>query len=136
MVSQDDARTETQLDVLVADMIAAYVRAGGVWCGEVVVGLRVTVELESGETLRTGHRRRMPTTTDTESTLTPLEQRIVDVLAASPKPMKRISIAHALGRKQAAGSFGQAVSGLRDSGVIFERDQKITDDESKFGDTS
>lgn len=138
MVSQDDARTETQIDVLVADMIAAYVRAGGVWGvgGEVVIGLRVTVELESGETLRTGHRRRMPTTSGDESTLTPLQTRIVDVLAASPKPMKRISVAHALGRKQAAGSFGQAVSALRDSGVIFERDQKITDDESKFGDTS
>lgn len=141
MVSTDDARTDatataTRIDVLVADLVAAFVRAGGVWGGEVVVGLRVTVELESGETLRTGHRRRAPVASNSDDQLTQQQQRIVAVLASSPKPLKRIAAAHLLGLKQAAGSFGQSVSRLRDSGVIFERDGRITDDESKFEDTT
>lgn len=138
MVSQDDARTETRLDVLVADMVAAYVRAGGVWGvgGEVVIGLRVTVELESGETLRTGHRRRMPVVSHTPPELKPQQRRIVDTLRASTVPMKRGAVARAMGLKDERGSFGVNVSTLLDTGMIFERDGKIADDESKFDDTT
>lgn len=135
MAPTDDARTETQLDVLVAEMVASYVRSGGVWGGEVVVSLRVTVELESGETRRTVHRRRMPTQS-TDMPLTAQQQRIVNTLAASPKPMKRLTLAHAMGLKIMGGTHGQSVSRLRDMGVIFVRDGLVTDDETKFEDTT
>jgi len=48
--------------------------------------------------------------------------------------MKRSAVARAMGLKDERGSFGVNVSTLIDTGIIFEHDGKITDDESKFND--
>ena len=132
MVSSDPARTDaTRIDVLVADMVAAFVRSGGVWGDSAVVSVRVVVELDTGETLRTTHRRSIPLAPP-EQQLTPLQRRIVDALAASAVPLKRLALAKLLGRNDVHGSFGQSVAQLVKSGVIYSHDGKVADDESKF----
>ena len=136
MVTPDPARTDaTHVDAIVADLVASFMRSGGVWGGEVVVSLRVVVELDTGETIRTAHRRRVPPSPP-EQQLTPLQRRIVDALAASAVPLKRLALAKLLGRNDVHGSFGQSVAQLVKSGVIYSRDGKVADDESKFSDTS
>lgn len=135
MVSSDDSRTDaTRIDVLVADMVAAFVRAGGVWGDSAVVSVRVVVELDTGETLRTGHKRCAPVPLTAPPELKPQQRRIVETLRASAVPMKRSAVARAMGLKDERGGFGVNVSSLLDTGVIFERDGMIADDETKFVD--
>lgn len=137
MVSSDHARTDaTRIDVLVADMVAAFVRSGGVWGDSAVVSVRVVVELGTGETLRTGHRRCAPVAATSPPELKPQQRRIVETLRASPVPMKRGAVARAMGLKDERGGFGVNVSSLLDTGIIFERDGMIADDETKFDDGS
>ena len=62
------------------------------------------------------------------------ETRIVATLAGSPAPMTRKRLSVLIKLKSYRGTFGGAVSKLLDTGAIFERDDLLTDDATKFDD--
>ncbi len=63
-----------------------------------------------------------------------LKARILAKLRASPYAMTRKQLALSMGRPNAKGRYAQVVSGMVETGEIFERDGELTDDASKFSD--
>jgi hypothetical protein len=103
--------------------------------GATVGGVRVVrmvCELESGGRFELA----TPVITTTTSELSEREQAIVDTLRDSDMPLTRRQIARMLHLESERGAFGQAVSRLRDTGVIFEQSGEYSDAVSKFRDTS
>ena len=64
--------------------------------------------------------------------LTPLQRRIVDVLRASPKGMKRVSVAVRLGLTDARGKFGQQFARLVQVGRVCQLGEYYADDPAKL----
>lgn len=67
-----------------------------------------------------------------EIAMTPTQQRIVQVLRSSPKPMKRLSVAKAIGRDGIGGKFSNYVNDLVSRGVIQEYAGELADVAEKF----
>lgn len=67
-----------------------------------------------------------------EIAMTPTQQRIVQVLRSSPKPMKRLSVAKAIGRDGIGGKFSNYVNDLVSRGVIQEYAGELVDVAEKF----
>lgn len=64
--------------------------------------------------------------------LTDTERAILNVLKANPKPMKRATVAKALGRFDVTGSFGAAFRQLDGKGLVYRHGAEYTDDPTKF----
>ena len=67
-----------------------------------------------------------------EIAMTPTQQRIVQVLRNSEKPMKRASVAKAIGRDGIGGKFSSYVNDLVSRGIIHEYAGELADLTEKF----
>ena len=114
------------------DSIASSLATGATLGGVRVV--RIVFEMEDGGVF--DRKFAIGPTAEQREQMSQQEEDIVQTLKDNKKPLTRKQISTLLDLDSTTGRFGQSVRNLLASKRIFEANGKLTDDQSKFDNTS